>query len=219
MNLMSSKLFFRYSCMGAGKSTNLLQVAHNYDSIGQKAVIIKPKFDNRENDLVAARLGISKKADILLEEHDDVFMIIQDLIENKEDCDCVLVDESNFITVEQSRQLWEVATLLGVPVIAYGLRSDYMGQGFPSSKELMILAHEIEEVNKIVDETGKKCTMHLRSVDGEYVFEGDQSIVGDLKGKVRYESCTSRKWLEEHARYKRKRIGEQIDIRGGLLGC
>lgn len=211
-----SKLYFRYSCMGAGKSTNLLQVADNYESVGLEVLLVKPIFDSRDETFISSRLGVRKQADILLERHESAYdVIFSEVTKTGKDYICILVDEANFLTKEQARDLWVIATQLDIIVMTYGLRVDYMGNGFEGSKELMILAHEIEEI-KTVDRTGEKCTMHLRSVNGEYVFEGVPTIVGDIKGDVRYESCTSKTWLKELQAYKQRRIQEQIDYRGGM---
>lgn len=211
-----AKLFFRHSTMGAGKSTNLLQVAHNYESMGLEVMLVKPQLDTRDETFISSRLGIRKQADILVKEDDSMYLVVKrELDSRKNDVACILVDEANFLTVKQARDLWQIATDLDIVVIAYGLRVDYMGEGFEASKELMTLAHEIEEL-KTVDETGRKCTMHLRSVDGVYVFEGESKIVGDIEGEVKYESCTSEKWLAEFKKHIKDKIAEQIDHRGGM---
>lgn len=210
-----AKLFFRFGCMDCGKSTHLLQIAHNYDKRGLVPLIVKPKFDTRGDFYVKSRLGIKREVDYLVSKEDNISEKIETWIE-RENYDCILVDEAHFLTKKQARDLWKIATELDIVVIAYGLRVDYMGEGFDASKELLTLAHEIEEL-KTVDETGKKCTMHLRSINGKYVFEGTPKIVGDIKGKEKYESCTSKKWLSEYNEYQQEKIANQIDYRGGLL--
>lgn len=211
---MSERLFFRYGTMGCGKSTSLLQVQHNYKTQGLDTLVIKPSFDDRDGDEIQARIGIKAKVDMLVSQKDSIFDLVSDHVNEVGEVACVLVDEANFLTVDQARELWLVATLLSIPVIAYGLRVDYRGEGFPASKELLTLAHRIEEL-KTVDQTGKKCTMHLRSIGGEYVFEGEGLIVGDIQGSERYESCTSETWLREYMKYKNTK--EQIDYRGGMV--
>ena len=208
-------LIYRYSCMGAGKSTNLLQVAYNYNQKGFNVLLAKPRFDDRDGDYIYSRLGIKKPVDFLINKSDDVFNIVKQS-KSKKECHVLLVDEVNFLTKEQARQLWRIAVELDILVIAYGLRVDYRGEGFEGSKELLALAHKIEEL-KTVDETGKKCTMHLRSVDGRYVFKGDSHIVGDIKGEEKYESCTADKWLREYNKYNREKLASEIDFRGGLV--
>ena len=209
------QLIFRYSCMGAGKSTNLLQVAYNYNQKGFNVLLAKPKFDDRDGYYIYSRLGIKKNVDFLIKKDDNIFDIVSKLSMNKE-YKCLLVDEVNFLTKEQARQLWRIAVELDILVIAYGVRVDYRGEGFDGSKELLTLAHKIEEL-KTVDESGKKCTMHLRSINGKYVFDGDPHIVGDIQGEERYESCTADKWLREYNKYKKAKLLSQIDYRGGLL--
>lgn len=208
-------LIFRYSTMSSGKSTSLLQVAFNYDEVGLTPILIKPKFDTRDEGVIKSRIGIMRGVDHLIDNNDNIFNLISGYNNGDKDCDCVLVDEANFLTKEQARQLWQIDTQLNIPVIAYGLRVDYRGEGFEGSKELLTLAHKIEEL-KTVDETGKKCTMHLRKVNGSYVFEGNPTIVGDIVGEEKYESCTSIKWLNEYNKYKKNIIASQIDHRGGM---
>lgn len=197
--------------MSAGKSTNLLQVAHNYESNGLEVLLIKPQFDTRDKGLIRSRLGIERCADIIAKEDDNIFSMVKQIIE-KRNIECILVDEVSFLTKRQARELWRIAVELDTVVIAYGLRVDYMGEGFESSKELLVLAHEIEEL-KTIDETGKKCTMHLRKVNDEYVFSGKPRIVGDIKGEEKYESVTAETWLKEYERYKTRTL---IDSRGGM---
>lgn len=181
--------------MDCGKSTMLLQVAHNYESQGFKIIIIKPSFDTRDSDMIKSRLGMQRKVDISLKQYANIFCIIKNL---KEKPYCILVDESNFLTKQQARQMWEIAVLLDITVICFGLRTSYTGEGFEGSKELLVLAHKIEEI-KSIDSDGNKCTMHLRKVNGEYIFDGIPTIVGDTDV---YESCSAEKWLAKYIENK-----------------
>lgn len=173
-----SKLFFRFGCMGSSKSAELLIVAHNYESEGMNPIVLKPAIDTRDVGIVKSRIGISREC-LLFDKEDNLMLILKD-IKMKEKIDCVLVDESQFMTVEQVRQLWEFAIEMDIPVLCYGLKTDYKGQGFEASKELMILAHSLEEI-KTICKCGKKATHHLLKINGEYQFKGNPIFIGDTE--------------------------------------
>lgn len=186
--------------MGSGKSAHLLQVAHNYEQEGFKIIKMKPSFDTRELDIIYSRIGISKPCDLVFTNEDDLFNIVKSKLKDGE-IEAVLVDEVNFITEEQAIQLVRISAQLDITVIAYGLKASYTGVGFSGMNRLMSMAHKIEEPNKIVDRTGKKCTMHLRSINGKYVFDGEACIVGDIIGEEKYESCTAERWFYEYDKW------------------
>ena len=195
-----AKTIVRVATMGAGKSTHLLRVAYNYEQVGFNILVVKPSFDTRDCNLVQSRIGISRPCDVVLDESDNIFEIAKEKHQNNE-LEAVLVDEANFLTKEQAVQLLRVSAQLDITVIAYGIKSSYVGGGFEGMNQLMAIADKIEEPVKCIDRTGKKCTMHLRSVDGKYVFDGDSCIVGDIKGVEKYESCTAKKWFHEYDKY------------------
>ena len=179
-----SKLYFRYAAMNAGKSTNLLQVAHNYEERGRNVVIYTAALDDRAGSgIVASRLGVTRQARMFTA--DTTFA----------DCfasrpGCVLIDEAQFLTPAQVRELHRLAHEQNVPVICYGLRTDFRGIGFPGAVELLSIADALEEI-KTVCRCGKKASMVIRHNEkGERLFEGEQVQVG---GNETYESvCPSR---------------------------
>jgi thymidine kinase len=179
-----SKLYFRYAAMNAGKSTNLLQVAHNYEERGREAVIYTSALDNRAGDgIVASRLGVQRSARTFSTETS-----FADSFASRPGC--VLIDEAQFLTPVQVRELHRLAHEHHVPVICYGLRTDFRGVGFPGALELLAIADALEEM-KTVCRCGKKASMVIRhDAHGERVFEGQQVQVG---GNETYESvCPSR---------------------------
>jgi len=183
-----AKLYFRYGAMNCGKSTNLMQVAYNYKERGMKSIIIKPKIDTKGADSVVSRLGINKKIDMLVANKMNVFDEISKL--NKDEkIDCVLVDEVQFLKAEQVDQLLMVAVKLNVPVIAYGLRTDFKMNGFEGSERLLLIAHSIEEL-KTICRCGRKATLNARKINGKFVSDGDQVAI-DGENKVEYESLCS----------------------------
>lgn len=180
-----SKLYFRYSSMNAGKSTQLLQVAHNYEERGMKVLLLKPSIDTKGNDSIVSRLGVSRKVDILVSKDMD----IQQEIASKfypVNFSCILVDEAQFLTKAQVDQLLDIAVKWDIPVICYGLRTDFLREGFEGSTRLLQIAHEIEELKTICD-CGKKAIFNIRFVNGIPVFDGDQVCIDD-KSNVEYVS-------------------------------
>lgn len=194
---MANKLFFRYGCMGSSKSAELLIVAYNYEQKGMNPIVLKPATDTRDYGEIKSRIGINRPC-ILFGESDDLRVLVNQYIKERK-VDCVLVDESQFMSVEQVRQLYEVAVLDDIPVICYGLKIDYKGHGFDASKELLILAHEINEI-KTICKCGKKATHHLLKVDGEYQFGGSGIFIGDTE----FESVCGECFLTTKYEHKKK---------------
>ncbi|MGH7736642.1 MAG: thymidine kinase [Candidatus Tyrphobacter sp.] len=168
-----AKLYFRYSAMNAGKSTALLQVAHNYGEHGRNVLIFTSALDDRYGTgIVTSRLGFSRGAAT----YDDTFDFYARL-ENEREVACILVDEAQFLTKEHVQQLHRAAHVLGVPIICYGLRSDFLGEPFPGSAHLLTLADSIEEL-KTVCACGRKATMNVRvDADGRRVTQGEQIAI------------------------------------------
>ena len=170
-----AKLYFRYGAMNCGKTTALLQTAHNYSESGQKAIIIKPAVDTKMKACVTSRLGIKREVDLLVNEELDLF----DYFKNyNSKLDCILVDEVQFLTVPQIEQLYRVAVVQNIPVICYGLRTDFRMDGFPASSRLLELAHSITEMKNVCS-CGKKATCNLRMVNGTPIFKGNQVEIDD----------------------------------------
>lgn len=192
-----AKLYFRYGAMNSGKSTAIMQVAHNYEEQGLRVFLIKPKLDTKMKGSVVSRLGLSREVDFLSEPGDDLLALLR--VENEEaGLACVLVDEAQFLSVEQVDQLFELVVIHGIPVICYGLRTDFMAEGFPASSRLLLLAHSIEEL-KTICRCGRKAVLNARMVDGKFVFEGAQVAI-DQENNVSYESMCGACYLEHRRR-------------------
>ena len=183
---MMSKLYFRYGAMNSGKSTHLMQVAHNYEERGMKVILIKPATDKKGGDKLASRLGVERKVDILCLEKMNIYEEIQKWQEVKFKVNCILVDEVQFMTKEQVDQLFKIAVVLDIPVICYGLRTDFMMEGYEGSTRLLLLAHSIEEM-KTICKCGRKAILNGRKINGEFVFEGEQVAIDNIDN-VQYES-------------------------------
>lgn len=181
-----AKLYFRYGAMNCGKSTALIQVDHNYRERGMHTILIKPGSDLKGSDQVLSRLNLSRQVDILAGPDDDLFRLIQDYCATRGTVHCVLVDEAQFISRAQADQLFQVAVLQDIPVICYGLRTDFRLEGFPGSERLLLLAHSLEEL-KTICTCGRKAVANARKIGGSFVFEGEQLAI-DGHDDVSYQS-------------------------------
>lgn len=181
-----SKLYFRYGAMNSGKSTHLMQVAHNYEERGMKVILIKPSTDKKGGDRLVSRLGVERKVDLLIDGEKNIYDEVNIWNREKFNVDCILVDEVQFLKSYQIDQLFEIAVVLNIPVICYGLRTDFKMQGFEGSTRLLLLAHSIEEM-KTICKCGKKALLNGRKINGRFVFEGEQIAIDHIDN-VGYES-------------------------------
>ncbi len=181
-----SKLYFRYGAMNSGKSTHLMQVAYNYEERGMKVLIIKPMVDKKGGDTLVSRLGVGRKVDLLLDENDNILDIIKERLNANKKIDCILVDEVQFLKEAQIDELFEIAVTLNIPIICYGLRTDFKRNGFEGSTRLLLIAHSIEEM-KTICACGKKAIFNGRKINNKFVFEGEQIAI-DEQNDVNYES-------------------------------
>ncbi len=172
--------------MNSGKTTSLLQVAHNYEERGMKVVIMKPSTDTKGKTKVVSRLGLSRDVDILVPPEAP----IRQLLDASDDFACVLIDEAQFLAPAQVDELFWFATEKNIPVMAYGLRTDFQTQGFPGSTRLLELAHDIQEI-KTICRCGKKALFNGRKLNGTFISKGNQVAI-EGEGNIDYESlCAS----------------------------
>ena len=176
-----AKLYFRYGAMGSSKTANAIMVQYNYTERQQNVLMVKPQLENRDGArTVMSRSGLTTEC-VFAEELND--QLLQNI-------DCVIVDESQFLTKAQVEYLVHVVDELGIPVIAYGLRTDFQGNFFEGSLWLMAWADTIEEV-KTICWCGKKATCNARVVNGRIARQGDQILLG---GSSQYVSLCRRHW-------------------------
>ena len=180
------KLYFRYGAMNSGKSTHLMQVAYNYEERGMKIIIVKPKIDDKGGNTLVSRLGVNRQVDLLVSEYENIFDIIDNYLKENKRINCILVDEVQFMKSTQIDQLFQIAVNLDIPIICYGLRTDFKRDGFEGSIRLLLLAHSIEEM-KTICACGKKAIFNGRKINGKFVFEGEQIAI-DEQNDVQYES-------------------------------
>lgn len=181
-----SKLYFRYGAMNSGKSTHLMQVAYNYEERGMKVIIIKPKIDKKGGNTLVSRLGVNREVDLMISKEDNIFETIDNYLKEEGEINCILVDEVQFMKSKQIDELFEIAVNLDIPIICYGLRTDFKRDGFEGSTRLLLLAHSIEEM-KTICACGQKAIFNGRKINGKFVFEGEQIAI-DQQDDVRYES-------------------------------
>ena len=186
-----AQLYFYYSAMNAGKSTSLLQSSYNYHERGMKTVIYTAEIDNRfGHGKVSSRIGLSAEA-LLYRPGTDIAEQVAEIHE-RDKIHCVLVDESQFLTRDQVRQLTSVTDLLDIPVLCYGLRTDFRGELFEGSQYLLAWADKLVEL-KTICHCGRKASMVLRlDSQGKPFKEGEQVVIG---GNERYISvCRKHYW-------------------------
>jgi thymidine kinase len=194
-----AKLYFRYGAMNSGKSTALLQAAYNYEERGQHVLLAKPDVDTKGDGAIVSRLGVTRPADVLIGPDDDVLDVFAAArgrvqAETGGDVACLLLDEAQFLSPSQVDDLLRIALLEGVPVLAYGIRTDFRTLAFPGSRRLLEVAHSLEEL-KTICRCGRKAMFNARTIGGRYVFDGDQvAIDGET---VAYESLCGSCYLEE----------------------
>lgn len=185
-----SKLYYRYGAMNSGKSTSLLQVAHNYQERGQRVIIAKPTVDSK-SPMVASRLKVYAPVDweLFPDSSPLKFLAITDGVVN-----CVLIDEAQFLSEEQVNEFFVIAVRKKIPVIAYGIRNDFRSKSFTGSARLLELAHSLEEM-KTICRCGKKAVLNGRKLDGQYIQEGGTVAIDTVAAGVEYESLCGECYL------------------------
>ena len=187
-----AKLNFRYGAMNSGKTAILIQTAHNYEECDQKVIVIKPKVDTKGEDCIVSRIGLERKVDELIDENDSVIAKCKKYFDN---LDCIIVDEAQFLKEEQVDELWYITKMYDIPVISFGLRTDFKTNLFEGSSRLLALSDEIQEMPTIC-RCGTKARFNARIINGEYVTEGD-SIVIDDKADIKYESVCGKCYVKK----------------------
>lgn len=182
-----AKLYFYYSAMNAGKTTTLLQSAYNYRERGMRTLILAPAIDDRfGSGVVGSRIGLQAAALCFGPEQDLLALVRADIVEHGE-LHCIFVDEAQFMSKAQVWQMSDVVDQLDIPVLAYGLRTDFRGELFEGSRHLLAWADKLEEI-KTICHTGRKATMVVRvDVRGRAITEGPQVEIG---GNERYVSVS-----------------------------
>jgi thymidine kinase len=194
-----AKLYFRYGAMNSGKSTALLQAAFNYEERGHRVLLAKPAIDTKSDSGILSRLGVRREADFLLSPDSDAYARFQQHRERTvkrfdRDVSCLLVDEAQFLNEAQVDDLLRIAILEDIPVLAYGIRTDFQTVAFPGSRRLLEIAHSLEEL-KTICRCGRKAVFNARKIGGVFIFDGDQVAIDE--GAVTYEPLCGSCYLQE----------------------
>ncbi|OKL47608.1 thymidine kinase [Boudabousia liubingyangii] len=200
-----AKLYFRYGAMNSGKSTALLQAAYNYEERGQRILLAKPKIDLKGENQVLSRLGVKRVVDFLISPEDNVYEQFCQFEKGEEPAAlpthmslppvaALLVDEAQFLTGPQVDQLMLIALQKNVPVLAYGIRTDFQTVAFPGARRLLEIAHTLEEL-KTICRCGRKAIFNARKVGETFIFDGDQVAIDGMN--VTYESLCGYCYLNE----------------------
>lgn len=168
-----AKLIFNYSAMGSGKTMDLLRTAFNYEENGLKVLVMKPSVDTKGGDSIVTRVGMSRKVDYLI----DVGTNIIDMISDKLDgVSCIFIDEAQFLSEQQVIDLFIISNNYDVPIICYGLRTDFRGNLFPGSSKLLGIAEELHEFKSLCN-CGEIARYNARRVNGKYIVDGDSVLI------------------------------------------
>lgn len=183
-----AKMYFRFGSMNCGKTTALLQVAHNYEEKGMNVLLIKPAVDKKGDNKIVSRLGIERIVDILLDYNEKLKDILK-----LDNINCILVDEVQFMTKEQIKELWIIAKQKDIPVICYGLKTNFKGKLFEGSKAVIELADELEELITIC-KCGKRAKFNARVINGKFVKSGEEVAIDGIDAK--YEPLCGKCYIE-----------------------
>lgn len=162
-----AKISFRFGAMGSSKTANMLMIKYDFDKKGKKAVILKPKLENRDGaDVVRSRIGLEAKCEF-----------VEDFLNDIRKCDCILIDEAQFLTTKQVNEFVKIADEFNIPIIAFGLKTDFRGKLFEGSKRLIEVADDLQEITTICW-CGSKARFNARIIDGKVVKTGKQLHLG-----------------------------------------
>ena len=168
-----AKLHFKYGAMNSGKTTLLIQTAHNYEERGQKVLVIKPSIDIKGKDTIINRIGLSRKVDLLISPNTLILKKIKQYLNN---LNALIVDEVQFLSRKQIDELFYIAKVYNIPVITYGLRNNFKTNAFSGSSRLLEIADDLEEIPTICD-CGKKARFNVRMLNGKYLTTGNDILI------------------------------------------
>lgn len=214
-----AKLYFRYSAMNAGKSTMAMQVAHNYEELGGKVLVWKPKTDTKGDDKLVSRIGLERKVDQVLittkdaekdpsKKPDSPLKIIREVLKKQGKIDAIIVDEAQFLDEQQVNELYYISKKMDISILCYGLRCDFTMKPFPGSARLLAIADSIEELKTLCECKKSKATQNLRLINGIPTFEGDQVAI-DGKKDTTYKSVCGKCYINYYMKWKKAKEQEK----------
>lgn len=178
-----AKLHFRYGAMNSGKSTALMQVAYNYEELNYKVIVMKSSLDTKGENYLVSRIGAKRKIDHYIYPNASVKNLIKEDLSKK--ISCILIDEAQFLKAKQVEELYIISKEYDIPVICYGLRTDFRSETFEGSKRLLELADEMEELITICP-CGKKARFNARKINGKYTRIGKTIEIDGADESVEY---------------------------------
>lgn len=187
-----AKLIFNYSAMNSGKTMDLLRTAYNYEKNGLKVIVMKPSIDTKGGDSIVTRIGLDRKVDYLIDNDCDIYELLCDKVDGVK---CIFVDESQFLSVDHVNQLFKITKLLDVPVICYGLRTNFKSELFLGSMRLLALADELNEFKSLCS-CGNMARFNARRLNGEFLYDGDDILI-DGSSEVEYVPLCGKCYLKK----------------------
>ena len=191
------KLRYYYGTMNSMKSSTLLMKAHQFEEAGCKVFLLKPSFDTRDSGVIKSRAINHSRECITFNKNDNLIDLFDKNIKkniNEDDRVVLFFDEVNFMTSIQVKEIWVLSKYRNIDIFCYGLKLDYKNDFFESAIEFWRLADTKEEIKSMCSKCSNKASTHLRSVNGEFIFEGESEIVGDVIGEERYISVCQKCW-------------------------
>lgn len=180
-----SKLWFKFGAMNCGKTTRLMQEAHNYEERGMKVFVIQSAIDLKADDCISSRIGLNRKVDLLIQKDESIIGHLPDELLDK--ISCIFVDEAQFLSEEQVDELFYIARYKNVPVMCYGLKNDFRTKLFEGSQRLLELTDpDTQEFLKTICSCGTLARFNARKINGEFVSEGEQVAIDGIDAE--YES-------------------------------
>ena len=194
-----AKMYFRFGAMNCGKTTVLLQVAHNYEEQGMKILLVKPSKDKKAGSKVSSRIGLEREVNLLLTPNETLRENIESGNIVLDNINCILVDEAQFLSKEQVNELWIISKLLDIPVICYGLKTNFKGELFEGSKAILEKADTLEEASTIC-KCGSKARFNARIINGEYTVEGEEVAIDGIDAS--YEPLCGKCYIQKVLKLK-----------------
>lgn len=187
-----AKLHFNYATMNSGKSIDLIRTAYNYEENNQRIIVAKPIVDTKSNDRISSRIGLERKVDILIKKDDSIISLFKDKLENVK---CIFIDEVQFLNRKQIDELFLISKFEDIPVICYGLRTNFKMEAFEGSERLLEISDVLEELVTLC-ECGKVARYVGRKVDNEYTIEGEEVVI-DGTDNVEYKPLCGKCYLQK----------------------
>ena len=200
-----AKLIFKYSTMNSGKTIDLIRTVHNYEENNYKVLVLKPIIDTKGEDKIKTRVGLERKVDYLIKEDESIIELLKGTLE---DIECIFIDEAQFLNESQIDELFLITKSMDIPVICYGLRTNFKLESFEGSKRLLEISDTLEEF-KTLCYCGDIARYAARKVNGKYVVEGNEVVI-DGEKMVEYVPLCGKHYLENVTKIDLTKIKEDL---------